>query len=181
MKRTPTIHRTGDNFVAVDVETTGLNVFAGDRVIEIGAVLVQEGRIVSEFEQLIHTFRPIGRSARVHGINNQLLLGKPRPEEVFPRFCQWIGRSTLIAHNARFDLAFIRQECSRLGLHFPNRSACTLNLSRRRFPWLPNYRLETMARHLLGELPADQTLHRALADARLVAQIWLAMKSGVKL
>ena len=172
--------KTGDSFVALDVETTGLSVFAGDRVIEIGAVLVEKGRIVTEFEQLIHTLRPISPSAqRVHGIGNRMLQGKPAPEEVIPRFCQWAGSQPVIAHNARFDLGFIRQECSRLGLYFPNPYSCTLNDARRHLPGLPNYRLETVARHLLGELPADLTLHRALADARLVAQIWLAMKRGV--
>jgi DNA polymerase-3 subunit epsilon len=168
--------KAGDSFVAIDVETTGLSFFAGDRIIEIGAVLVEEGRIVSEFDQLIHTLRPISHSAqRVHGIGNRMLQGKPAPEEVIPRFCQWAGSQPVIAHNARFDLGFIRQECSRLGLHFPNRFSCTLTLARRRLPGLPNHRLETVARHLLGELPAEITLHRALADACLVAQIWLAM------
>ncbi len=171
-----------NTFVAIDVETTGLHPSRGDRVIEIGAVRVAEGRIVEEFSELIWTNYPIHPSAlKVHGITLHQLKGKPPAAEVIPKFRQFIGECMLLAHNAPFDIGFLRKEYALLGLSWVNQSHCTLRESRSRFPGLPSHRLEDVARHLLGPLPADQRLHRALDDARLVAQIWMVMKYGVKL
>jgi len=81
----------------------------------------------------------------------------------------------LVAHNAKFDVKFLRYELSRLGRRLSNRSICTLKLSKKRFPELPNHTLGTVARHVLGEVPPDLQRHRALDDARLTARVWLAM------
>jgi DNA polymerase-3 subunit epsilon len=166
-----------NRIIALDVETTGLSSGRGDRVIEIGAVVVEGGVLVDEFTSLIRTGHPIHWAAqKVHGISDAMLRNSPVPGVVWPEFARFIGSSPLLAHNARFDLPFLQHEFSRLGLSLPNPHHCTLELSRRRLPHLPNHRLETVARHLLGELPEDCRLHRALADARLAAQVWLVMK-----
>lgn len=162
--------------IAIDVETTGLSPTHGHRVIEIGAVAIQDRRIVEEFHSLVFTARRISTAAReVHGISDEMLIGQPTPETVFPHFHRFISGSALVAHNAEFDMAFIRQEFYRLGLSLSAPVVCTLNLSRRRCRGLSNYRLETVARHLLGALPYDRQHHRALDDARLVAQIWMEL------
>jgi DNA polymerase III subunit epsilon len=98
------------------------------------------------------------------------------PNEVFRRVREFIGNHVLISHNARFDGRFLRQEFACLGRRFSNRLMCTLELARERIPGLPNYRLETVARHLLVDLPSDLRLHRALDDARLTARVWLELK-----
>ena len=158
---------SSDSVIAIDLETTGLYAASGDRVIEIGAVRIEDRAVISEFEQLIHTSRHICRSvSRVHGIDKKELQGQPLPHEVFPRFRDFIGNHVLITHNATFDLRFLRQEFARLGVRLSNRFICTLKLAQNRLPGLPNYRLETVARHLLGDLPSDLQLHRALHDAR---------------
>jgi DNA polymerase III epsilon subunit-like protein len=114
--------RTGNSYIAVDIETTGLSAANGDRVIEIGAVYIKNGQVISEFEQLIHTSRSIGREAQlIHGISNKMLHGQPLPEEVFPRFRQFIGDSVLIAHNERVDT--IEGTCSRTSFHLNMGSA----------------------------------------------------------
>ncbi len=165
-----------DRSIVIDLETTGFLPQRGDRVIEIGAVVVERGELVDEFQTLIQVPRSIPRQAfRVHGITDQMLAGQPLPEEVFPALLDFIGGNVLVAHNARFDLPFLRHEFGRLGLGFPNRHVCTLELARRRLPRLPDHRLATVARHLLGDLPDDLRLHRALDDARLTARVWLAM------
>jgi DNA polymerase III subunit epsilon len=105
-----------------------------------------------------------------------MLRGQPPPDVVLAAFRDYIDGALLVAHNARFDMAFLRHEFSRLKWPLTNRSSCTLELSRRRLPRLPNHRLETVARHLLGELPAQTRRHRALDDARLTAQVWLRLK-----
>lgn len=114
---------------------------SGGRVIEIGAVAIEDGRIVDELSTLIRTNAPISYGAfRVHGISPEMLRGKPTPMEVWPTFLEFIGNAPLIAHNAPFDMSFVRHELA-----------------------------------LLGDIPADCRLHRALDDARLAARVWMAM------
>ena len=166
-----------NGLVAFDVETTGLSPMLRHRIIEIGAVRLENGTITTSYHSLIACDRPIPRGAqRVHGITDDMLHDRPPPEEVFEDFRAFIGKSKLVAHNARFDRSFLRNEFGRLGWGLPNRMLCTLKRSRRRLPELPNFRLETVAKHLFGELPAQTRLHRALYDAHLTARVWLALE-----
>jgi DNA polymerase-3 subunit epsilon len=159
--------------VVVDVETTGLSVQRGGRVIEVGAVAVEGGVIVSEFGTLIDAGAAISYGAwRVHGISEEMLLGQPEPAEVWRAFHELVCDSPLVAHNATFDSAFVRQELSRLGLVLTNPWHCTVRLARRRLPHLPNHRLDTVYRHLFGAIPHGTARHRALDDARLTAKVW---------
>ena len=167
--------------VVVDVETTGLSAQRGHRIIEVGAVLLERGEIAAEFGSFIDPGRPVSPQAQqVHGISDEMLRGQPPLEEVMQDFRGFIGGYALVAHNAPFDLGFLRTEFARLGFGLVNRCHCTLQLSRRALPSLPNHRLETVARHLFGGLPADGQLHRALADARLTARVWLALNGEHK-
>jgi DNA polymerase-3 subunit epsilon len=163
--------------VVVDVETTGLSTARGGRVIEVGAVALENGAVAAELGTLICVDAPISYGAfRVHGITREMLDGKPRPEEVWPQFMDFIGESPLIAHNSPFDSAFIRHELARLGMRLSNRWHCTVRKSRRLIPQLPNHRLDTVYRHLFGNIPHDARRHRALDDARLTALIWLKLE-----
>lgn len=165
-----------ERYVAVDVETTGLLPRRGDRVIEIGAVSVQNQSIVEEFHSLIYTGKRIPLAARqIHGITNEILVGKPKPEEVFPRFRAFIGDNVLVAHNAEFDVGFLRHEFDRLGFGFNNRYVCTLEMSRACFPRLRDHKLQTVYRHLFKEPMGAIQQHRALDDARMVARLWVEL------
>ncbi|MCM2263751.1 MAG: 3'-5' exonuclease [Desulfuromonadales bacterium] len=156
-----------------DVETSGLSPARGDRVIEIGAVAVRGGEVEAEFSTLIEVDCEIHWAAhQVHGISLPMLVGKPRPEEVWPAFLAFAGNTPLIAHNAPFDTRFLRYELDLLGLPLDNSIHCSLVASRSHFPRLASHRLEEVARHVLGAIPADCRLHRALGDARLLARIW---------
>lgn len=159
-------------YVVFDVETTGLTL-RNNRIIEIGAVEINGGLLGKEFHSLIDIRKPVPKAAlKIHGITTSMLTGQPGVEEVMTTFLQFIRGSILVAHNAEFDMSFLRSECTRLGLSVNNRCLCTLNLSQRLYPWLPDYRLETVAKHILG-IEIDKTkLHRALYDTRLTAQIW---------
>lgn len=162
--------------VIVDVETTGLSTGNGGRVIEIGAVAVEGNAIIAELGTLINTRTPIHYGAqRVHGISSEMLRGKPEPREVWPVFLDFVSDSPLIAHNSSFDSGFIRNELSLLGLHLENPWHCTVRLSRKRLPQLPNHKLETVARHLLGGIASDCRFHRALDDARITARVWIEL------
>ena len=121
--------------VVVDLETTGLSPRHGHRIIEIGAVAVEDGAVVEEFTTLIDAGVPIPPTVQaIHGITDEMLEGQPKPEEALPRFSAFIGDSVLVAHNAAFEVTFLRHEFARLKLGFPNRHVCTLEMSRRRLP-----------------------------------------------
>jgi len=162
--------------VAVDIETTGLYPQRGARVIEIGAVAIEGWKCVAEFESLINCGKRIpARAQKVHGISTEMLVGQAGPEEALQSFLRFISRSILVAHNAKFDIKFLRYELGRLGLGLNNSYVCTMKMSRRCFPHLANHRLESVAQHLFGELSSGIRLHRALDDARLTAKVWMEM------
>ena len=165
-----------NRYVALDVETTGLSPQNGDRVIEIGAVAIENQSIIAEFSSLIDADKMIPwRVQQVHGITNEMLEGEPTPDEVWSEFCKFIAGSILIAHNASFDIGFLRHEFALLSMSLNNRSVCTLKMSRNLYPHLPNHKLETVSRYLLGSSCMRMQRHRALDDAKLAAMIWLEM------
>ena len=166
-----------NRIIVIDTETTGLSVKSGGRVIEIGAVAVENGQIVAELATLINTATPISYSAyQVHGISQQMLAGKPTPQEVWPWFLEFVGNnSPLVAHNAPFDRAFVQHELRLLAIPFESTWHCTLQLSRRKLPRLMNHKLETVYRYLFGALPEDVQRHRALDDARMAARVWIEL------
>lgn len=163
-------------YIILDVETTGLSSSIGGRIIEIGAVAVEERTVVAEFESLIYVKKHVPPLVQhIHGITDEMLIGKPEPEEVFPRFREFIGNSILVAHNAQFDIRFLQHEFGRLRLSMNNRYFCTLEMSRKRYPQLPNHKLETVFRHLFGKTTGEVQMHRALRDARMVAKVWIEL------
>jgi DNA polymerase III epsilon subunit len=164
-------------YIVFDIETTGLRLWRNDRIIEIGAVAIVSEDMAEEFHTLIDADKPITKAAqRIHGITSEMLTGQPRTREALTAFQRFIGNSTLVAHNTDFDIGFLGYEYSRIGQGLPNRHICTLKLSRKLYPGLPDYRLETVAKHILGiEIDKDRR-HRALDDARLTARIWIGMR-----
>lgn len=163
--------------IVLDTETTGFSVRNGGRVLEIGAVAVENGQITAELSTLINTGTPISYGAfRVHGISEQMLAGKPTPAEVWPWFVEFVGTSQLVAHNAPFDRSFVQHELGLLGLMLPNQWHCTVQLARRKLPRLHNHRLETVYKGLFGKLPEDVQQHRALDDARMAARVWVELQ-----
>jgi DNA polymerase-3 subunit epsilon len=83
-----------------------------------------------------------------------------------------------VAHNAAFDIRFLRHEFARLKMGLPHRHVCTLEMRRLRFPRLPDHTLETVYLHLFHDAAFIRQNHRALDDARMTAKIWLAMEGG---
>jgi DNA polymerase-3 subunit epsilon len=165
--------------VVVDLETTGLSPRQGHRVIEIGAVAVENGAVVGEFTTLIDAGVPVPPVVQaIHGITDEMLAGQPKPEEVLPLFSAFIADSVLVAHNAAFDVRFLRHEFARLGMGLPHPHLCTLELSRRRLPRLSDHTLETVYLHLFPEAGLHRQNHRALDDARMTVRIWLKLTGG---
>ncbi len=171
--------RCPQEYTVFDVETTGLYPRRGDRIIEIGAVSIRDGIVNGEFHSIVHVEKKITKGAKqVHGITDDMLVDGPRPEIVYPRFKTFINESVLIAHNARFDMGFLRAEFHRLGLGLASRHICTLEMSRRRYPELGDYTLQTVYRYLFGLVLEGTQRHRALDDARMAAGIWIEITRG---
>jgi DNA polymerase III epsilon subunit len=167
-------------YVVFDIETTGLRLWRNDRIIEIGAVAVTGEDMGEEFHTFIDSDKPITKAAqKVHGITKEMLAGQPKVQEALARFKRFIGNSTLVAHNTDFDIGFLGFEYSRIGQGLRNRHICTLKLSRKLYPGLSDYRLETVAKHILGIETDKDRHHRALDDAHLTARVWLKMKDMV--
>ena len=169
-------------FVAFDLETTGL-VAEDDRIVEIGAVRFDaDGRELDRFAQLVNPERPMPRGAQaIHGITDADLSDAPTIRDVLPDYLAFLGpagASTLLAHNAWFDAGFLGCELDRLGWSPPGHAVVdTLALARRKLPALANHRLDTLARALNLD---PEGPHRALADSLRVKGLWLALAGAAE-
>jgi DNA polymerase III subunit epsilon len=169
--------RPDHEWIAFDLETTGL-VSEIDRVVEIGAVRFDaSGHELGRFERLVHPERPMSPAAQaIHGISDADLAGAARASAVLPEFLDFLGdpaTTALLAHNSAFDARFLGRELERAGLSTPGHAVIdTLALARRCIPELRDHRLDTLSQ-LFGLGERDQ--HRALADSLRVKGLWLAL------
>jgi DNA polymerase III epsilon subunit len=163
-------------YVVLDFETSGLSPARGDRVIEVGAVEVIDGRIGRQYQSLAKPGFPISaRITEITTITNAMLRTAPPVEQVMRELAAFIEGATLVAHNAPFDLKFLQAELERLDLWDECDILCTLQLGRRTCPGLPSYKLRELAIHLGVELP--DTFHRAMADAMTAAHIFVRIQT----
>ena len=168
--------------VAVDVETTGLNPNAGDRVISIGCVELVERQFTGrKFHRLIDPQRPIPEeSSRVHGISDEQVAGQPKFADLAGEFLDFVRGAHLLGHNVEFDLGFLDAELRRAGrkedLGEICEATCTLKMARARYPTKPN-NLDALSLRL-GVASRQRGYHDALEDARLTASVWLRMTMG---
>ena len=164
------------DFVVVDLEATGAKM-PPNRVIELGAYRIRKGRIVDNFLTLVNPEIPIPRFViSLTGITNEMVKSAPVFADVAPRWLDFVSDAVLIAHNAPFDTSFLNHEISRVypGHRMVNSHLCTVRLSRRVFPGLNNYRLDTVADHF--SIPISHR-HRAGSDALATAEVFLHLLS----
>jgi len=151
-----------DEYVAFDIETTGLNV-QDEAITEIGAVVIKDGQVGERFQTFVDPGRPLTMEiTNLTGITDQMLQGAPKPEEALKAFLDFAGDRPLAAHNAEFDIGFIRAGCQKAGLDFDPTYIDTLVLAQNLLPELSKFKLDVVAEHLC--LPAFQH-HRASDDA----------------
>ncbi len=159
-------------FAVVDFETTGLCAGA-DRIIEVAAIIVVDGVVVSTFSELMDPGAWIPPFiTELTGISNAMVRGKPRPEKVMPRLRDFLGDCVCIAHNASFDRRFFAAEMELAGAGHSRAFLCTMLLARRLIHRVPNHRLGTLARHLQLANPSGLQAHRALADVLMTSALW---------
>ena len=149
-------------FVAFDLETTGLS-SRDDRIIEIGAVILKDGKEIDRFQTFVDPERQLERKiVELTGITDEMLQGAPKIREILPKFLEFVGDRVLVAHNSDFDTGFIRAECQRQGLPYRYTAADTLILSQNLLQHLSKFKLDIVSNAL--NLP-DFNHHRAGDDA----------------
>ncbi len=158
------------SFVVFDLETTGLSA-VNNRIIEIGAVKVEGGRITERFSTFVNPREPIPFDIeQLTGISDEMVIDAPPVERVLPEFLEFCRDSVLIAHNASFDAGFIHQNCVRLGIDAEFTVGDTVAMARMLLPSLGKYKLDTVAKALGVSL---ENHHRAVDDAACTAEIFV--------
>lgn len=153
----------------VDLETTGANPTT-DRITEIGVVEV-DGDGVRTWSQLVNPQTPIPPFIeRLTGISDAMVSGAPTFAELAGQLQERLQGRLFIAHNARFDYGFLKQEFKRLGRDFRATVLCTVKLSRKLYPQHHRHSLDSLVERHGLQVEGDR--HRALADARLIHQFW---------
>ncbi len=164
--------------VILDFETTGLSPDMGDRAIEIGAVKVEQGRIVARFQELMNPGQLVSDFIESYtGITNQMLKEAPPCAEVMDRFADFIGGYNLVAHNASFDKRFLDAELRKISRDYDGQFACSMLTARRIYQSAPNHKLGTLVRYT--KIPVEGVFHRALYDAEMAAGLWLKMLDNI--
>jgi DNA polymerase-3 subunit alpha (Gram-positive type) len=174
-------HLAGDvlvrdaSIVIFDFETTGLDSLR-DRIIEIGAIKYQNGQRVAEFSTHIKPEIALPEIvSRITGITADMLEGQPSIDDTLPQFLQFIDRSLLVAHNAEFDMAFLKHASHRLGYQIEWSCFCTLKLARQLLPDLESKNLDSLARHFGLNFAAR---HRSIGDCEVTGAVLQSLLRG---
>ncbi len=159
-----------ETYVVFDIETTGFN-SQNDRIIEIGAVKVIEGKITETFSEFVNPQMPIPyRITQLTTITDNMVKDAGTIEEILPKFLDFCKGSVLVAHNAGFDTGFIQENCKRLNLPYDYTVVDTLGLARCLMGHLGKYTLDNICKHLNIIL---ETHHRAVDDATATGKIFV--------
>ncbi len=170
-----------ERLIALDTETTGFETSEGHRIIEVGAVEIIDREIKDkEFQKYVQPNRNVGESVKVHGITDRFLINKPQFKDIADDLLEFLKGSTLLIHNAPFDLGFLNHELKLAGIKKSIESICpivdTLELSKQQRPGTM-HNLDALCRRFEIDTSA-RTIHGALLDAKILAQVYLAMTGG---
>lgn len=156
------------SYICVDVETTGLNPGV-EKLIEIGAVKVVDGKAVEHFQSLVQPGRPVGQHIEaLTGITDEMLADAPTVSEVVPVFRQFCEELPLVGHNLMFDFSFLKKAMVNANLDFERSGIDTLRIARRYLPELESRRLGFLCEHF----GFAHTAHRALGDAEATSALY---------
>lgn len=162
--------RLDGSFVVFDIETTGFSPLTC-KIIEIGAVRVENGEITDRFSTFVNPKVPIPfRIEQLTSINDGMVMGAPPIEEVLPEFLKFCDGAVMVAHNADFDMSFIIENCHRKGLPDDFTYVDTVGMARFLLPALNRFKLDTVAKAVGVNL---QHHHRAVDDAECTAHIFV--------
>ena len=170
-----------ERLIVLDTETTGIKPSEGHRIIEVGAVQILDREITStEFHKYVQPNRKVGDSVNIHGITDKFLINKPQFNQISDDLLSFIEGTTLVIHNAPFDLGFLNNELKIIGIKETIENICpiidTLELSKQQRPGTM-HNLDALCRRF-GIDTSARTRHGALLDAQILAQVYLAMTGG---
>lgn len=155
-------------WVVFDLETTGLDHWH-DRMIEIGAQRIRGFEVEAEFSTLIDPGVPLSEAIRkITGIDDSMLVGQPTAATVLPQFLKFIEGAVLVAHNAIFDIGFIRAECERQGIDLQWPVFCSLKMARDLLSFLERRDLGALAEHYGLTFEAR---HRSIGDVKVTTAV----------
>ena len=159
-----------DSYVVFDLETTGFSPNTC-KIIEIGAVKVENGTITERFSEFVNPQVPIPfKIEELTGIRDDMVMGAETIEEILPRFMEFCEGCVIIAHNAEFDMSFIRKNCMDLDIPCDHTVGDTVAMARILLPALHRFKLDTVAKALKISL---ENHHRAVDDAECTAHIFV--------
>ena len=165
------------SYVVFDLETTGLS-NKRDSLTEIGAAKVINGEIVDTFNCLINPERNIPKNiVEITGITNEMVKNEPTVHEALPRFLEFCKDSTLVAHNANFDMGFLRENAKKISCEVNNNVIDTLQMARILLDKLKKHKLNIVADYLGIEL---ENHHRACDDAICTAKVFIKLSEILK-
>jgi DNA polymerase-3 subunit epsilon len=166
--------------IILDTETTGMDPFTGDRIVEIGCVECINHLVTGEtYHVYINPERDVpAEAAAVHGLTEEILKDKPIFAEVYTDFLDFIGDAKLVIHNAEFDMKFINHHLKEMGVPvIPNKQVIdTLIMARQKFPGSPAS-LDALCKRFQID-NSNRTLHGALLDSELLAEVYLELLGG---
>lgn len=167
-----------NEFVSFDLETTGLSAKNGDRIIEIGAVKIKNGRIIDAFHSLINPGIKLPyRITELTGITDEDVMDSPKFEKVLPEFKAFAENLVLVAHNARFDMGFIEHYGALIDLNFDQPYIDTVQMSRYLLTDLTSHKLNLVAERLKVR---QDCYHRGDDDARVCGEIFIKLSEMLK-
>ncbi|MDD2396394.1 MAG: PolC-type DNA polymerase III [Tissierellia bacterium] len=166
------------DFVVFDLETTGLNP-KNDHIIEIGAVKISNRKVIDSFSTFVHTDRKLPEKIiELTSITDDMLVGQPDIGDALPSFLDFAKGSVLVAHNAKFDVGFIREKAKVLSIENYNPSTLdTLELSKALIKDVKNHRLNTLTKKLGISLLNH---HRAVDDANATGQLFIILLNKLR-
>ena len=166
-----------DEFVVFDIETTGLSA-ANCKIIEIGAVKIKGGKVLEVYNTFVDPLCDIPEEiTNLTSITNEMVKGERTIDVVLPEFLDFVGDRLLIAHNADFDVGFIRVAAKELGIPFDSPNLDTVALSRYINPDLKSHKLDVLVKHYdIGKFHH----HRACDDAEVLARIFFKMLEQIR-
>lgn len=164
----------------IDFETTGLSPAQGDRATEIGAVILEDGKVVDRYQSLMNAgVRIPAFIEELTGISNAMIRSAPPVADVMREVFDFIGDYPLVAHNASFDCKFWDAELARINQRRRQEFACSLLLARRLLPQAPSHKLGALVE--FANLPVAGRAHRALADAEMAASLMVCLEEELRL
>ena len=164
--------------IILDIETSGLDYKEGHRIIEIGCIEMNKKEVGGHYHQYINPLKTLTEdNIKIHGITNEYLDDKPVFEEIVDDFLKFIGDSSIIAHNANFDIGFLNFELEKISKPkiAKDRVVDTVTIARKRFPG-QQVNLDALVKKLKINSLINRDHHGALKDAKILTDVYLELQ-----